>query len=478
MDGIEDKAFLHYQKVRRLHWDMVACNFDRGRGLGGNYHKRLDQIYRNTIAPGQRILEIGCGSGGLLAATKPGFGVGVDFSFEMVRRAQEKYPDLFFIQADAHRLCLNIQFDIVILSDLLNDVWDVQTVFREIQKVITPRTRIVINSYSRLWEIPLAVAQWLKIAKPIKPQNWLTVEDIDNLLFLEDFEVINQWQEIILPLPIPILSKIFNCFLVKLWPFKFLALTNIVIAFPRSQALISEPSVSVVIPARNEAGNILELFERTPEMGQYTELIFVEGHSSDNTYDVIKSIMTDHPERRCQLFRQEGEGKGDAVRMGFANAGGDILMILDADLTVPPEALPRFYIALREGKGSFINGVRLMYPMEDQAMRFVNLIGNKFFGVAFSWILGQPIKDTLCGTKALWKRDYELISNNRDYFGDFDPFGDFDLLFGAAKQNMKIVDVPIRYRSRTYGGTNIDRWRHGWMLVRMVIFAARRLKFI
>jgi glycosyltransferase involved in cell wall biosynthesis len=166
------------------------------------------------------------------------------------------------------------------------------------------------------------------------------------------------------------------------------------------------------------------------------------------------------------------------VRLGFQHAQGDILMILDADLTVPPEDLPRFYNALYKGRAEFINGVRLVYPMEKEAMRFLNLLGNKFFSLVFSWLLGQPIKDTLCGTKALWKTDYERIAANRSYFGDFDPFGDFDLLFGAAKLNLKIIEVPIRYRERTYGTTNISRWKHGWLLLRMVFFALRRIKFV
>jgi glycosyltransferase involved in cell wall biosynthesis len=184
------------------------------------------------------------------------------------------------------------------------------------------------------------------------------------------------------------------------------------------------------------------------------------------------------PEKNIKLFRQTGRGKGDAVRLGFKEASGDILMILDADMTVPPEDLNRFYNAIASGQGEFINGVRLVYPLENQAMRFINLIGNKFFSLAFSWLLGQPIKDTLCGTKVLHKSNYELIRSNRSYFGNFDPFGDFDLLFGAAKINLKIVEVPIRYRSRTYGDTNISRWRHSWLLIRMVFFAARRIKFI
>jgi glycosyltransferase involved in cell wall biosynthesis len=260
------------------------------------------------------------------------------------------------------------------------------------------------------------------------------------------------------------------------------ALTNFVIARPAAQMRAQEreraPTVSVIVPARNEAGNIEQIFQRTPELGGGTELVFVEGHSTDDTYAAIERAIAANPHRRAKLMRQTGKGKGDAVRLGFAEASGDVLMILDADLTVPPESLPRFYDALVGGRGEFVNGVRLVYPMEKQAMRLINLAGNKFFGLAFSWLLGQPIKDTLCGTKVLRKSDYERIAANRAYFGDFDPFGDFDLLFGAAKLNLKIVDLPIRYRERTYGTTNINRFRHGWLLIRMVAFAAWRIRFV
>jgi glycosyltransferase involved in cell wall biosynthesis len=187
--------------------------------------------------------------------------------------------------------------------------------------------------------------------------------------------------------------------------------------------------------------------------------------------------MQRYPQRRCKFLRQRGVGKGDAVRLGFENAEGEILMILDADLTVTPEDLLRFYAIVRSGKGEFINGVRLVYPMENQAMQFFNLIANKLFGWIFTWLIGQNVKDTLCGTKVLSKRHYEMIAANRKYMGEFDPFGDFDLLFGASRLNLRIVDVPVRYRERRYGTTNIRRWRHGWMLLKMVAFGLRRLKF-
>ncbi|HPX51304.1 MAG TPA: glycosyltransferase family 2 protein, partial [Deltaproteobacteria bacterium] len=364
-------------------------------------------------------------------------------------------------------------------SDLVNDLWDVQAVLSGLDRLCSPRTRIVINTYSRVWELPLRLTQKLGLSTPLLAQNWLTVEDICNLLHLAGYEDIRHFNEILWPVKTPILAGFFNRHLVKIWPFSCLSLSNFIVARkrPEKDAGAEEPLVSVIVPARNEAGNIDEIFARAPEMGAGTELVFVEGNSGDNTYEAIAKAMAKHPQRRCRLLRQTGTGKGDAVRLGFREASGDVLMILDADMTVPPEDLPRFYEALRSGEGEFINGVRLVYPMEKQAMRYANLLGNKFFSLAFSWLLGQPIKDTLCGTKVLSRANYEKIEKNRAYFGDFDPFGDFDLLFGAAKLNLKIVEMPIRYRERRYGETNIDRWRHGMILLRMVLFAMRRIKF-
>jgi ubiquinone/menaquinone biosynthesis C-methylase UbiE len=473
-----DPGQAKYQQERIRHWNEVAVRMDSWTGWGGYYHRRLAQVYGFLIPPRRKVLEIGCGRGDLLAALKPSTGVGIDFSEEMVRRAQQRYPELRFLCADAHSLDLDETFDAIILSDLVNDLWDVQAVLEHILPLTTPRTRIIINSYSRLWELPLALAGTLGLAKPNLYQNWLTVQDVANLLHLAGFEVIRHWEEILFPLPIPFLSSFLNRFVVKTRLFKALALTNFMLARPRLPVPAKDALVSVIIPARNESGNIPQIFARVPEMGMGTELVFVEGHSKDDTYAAIEREIASYPERKCKLLRQTGIGKGDAVRLGFAEASGDILMILDADLTVPPENLPRFYQVLRSGQGEFMNGVRLVYPLEKQSMRFLNLLGNKFFSLAFSSLLGQPIKDTLCGTKVLRKTDYDLIAANRSYFGDFDPFGDFDLLFGAARLGLKIMDLPIRYRERTYGSTNIDRWRHGWLLLRMVAFAAQRIKYV
>lgn len=464
------------------HWDQVSRQREDPHRPSAYYCQMLQHYYRFLIPRGLKVLELGCGHGDLLAGLKPSVGVGIDFSEKMLRVAQKKHPGLYFLQADVNEFELTEKFDVIILSDLVNDLWDVQWVLEKVRNICHPGTRLVLNFYNNLWRLPLAAVKWLGLGADMLEQNWFSPHDVYNLLKLAGFEVVHKRPIILWPLKISYLSTFANRYLATLLPFIWFTLANIVVARPDrardKHDVAAAPSVSVVVPARNEAGNIETILKEVPELGGQTELIFVEGHSTDNTFETIQQMIEQFQDRKCRLYRQTGTGKGDAVRLGFEKAQGDILMILDADMTVPPEDLTRFYNSIVGGRGEFINGVRLIYPMENHSMRFFNIIGNKFFSLAFSWLLGQPIKDTLCGTKVLWKRDYLTIANNRQYFGDFDPFGDYDLLFGAAKLNLKIVEMPIRYRARTYGATNIDRWRHGWILLKMVLFAARRIKFI
>jgi glycosyltransferase involved in cell wall biosynthesis len=256
---------------------------------------------------------------------------------------------------------------------------------------------------------------------------------------------------------------------------------NILTIRPIIKVEDSEPSVSVIVAARNEEGNIRNLVSRLPRLARRQELIFVEGGSQDQTWPTIQEVIAEHtrtPNFEIRAFQQSGKGKGDAVRLGFQEARGDILIILDADLSVPPEELPRFIEVLQKDHCEFANGSRLVYQMERQAMQFLNLLGNRLFGVAFTFLLGQPIRDTLCGTKALWATSYRQIVAERSYFGEFDPFGDFDLLFGAARLSLKIRDIPVHYKERVYGSTNISRFRHGLLLLRMTALAARRIRFV
>jgi SAM-dependent methyltransferase len=468
-----------YTEERRRYWEDYARTSSKWAGIRGYYQRRLAEIYKLSVPPGMRILELGCGDGELLARLQPAYGYGIDLSSQLIDRARSKFPGLHFETGDAGDLHFEGEFDFILCSDLLNDLWDVQTVFEQIARHCHPGTRVLINCYSRLWEGPRRLAERLGLAKPQLSQNWLTVEDIANLLTLGGFEVVRTSSEIMCPVRLPLLDTFCNRYLVKIWPFRWFGLTNFVVARPAPALPASpEPLVTVVVPARNEAGNIPAILDRVPSMGAGTELIFVEGNSSDQTYERIQQEIAARPGCTAKLYKQTGRGKGDAVRLGFDQAAGDLLMILDADLTVPPEDLPRFYEAWRTGRGDFINGVRLVYPMEDKAMRFFNLLGNKFFSLAFSWLLSQSVKDSLCGTKVLSKTHYQIIAENRAYFGEIDPFGDFDLLFGAARYNLKILDLPIRYRERKYGETNIQRWKHGVVLLRMVVLASRRIRFV
>ena len=442
-----------------------------------HYHRLLQRYFSFLIPPGQRVLEIGCGVGDLLAAVRPSHGVGIDFSSAMVEAARQRYPSLDFRVACAGEFSLDEQFDYILLSDLVNDLPDVQAVFARLHRFAHSRTRLVLNFFNYLWHPILGLAERMGAKAPTLPQNWLSSADMKNLLQLADWELIKLDTRILWPVRTPLLEPLLNRWLA---PFlRHVCLTVVLVARPRRQHPVhQEFRCTVVIPARNEAGNIEAAVQRTPDMGLGTEIILIEGHSSDNTWDEIRHVAAKHTDRPIKVLKQQSVGKGGAVREAFAAATGDLLFILDADLTMPPEQLPLFYEVARSGIADFVNGVRLVYPMEDAAMPFLNLVMNKLFSLAFGWLLGQSIKDTLCGTKVLFRTDYEAIARNRACFGDFDPFGDFDLLFGAAKQNLKIADLPIRYRARAYGETNIRRWKHGWLLCRMVWFAARRLKFI
>jgi len=273
------------------------------------------------------------------------------------------------------------------------------------------------------------------------------------------------------------LNKVFE-FIETLPIIKNLCVSNYIVARPIEKKVEQEMSVTVVIPCKNEKGNIEPAVQRLPKVGSHTEIIFIDGHSEDGTPEEIKRVIEAYPDLDIKFLVQDGKGKGDAVRKAFDAATQDILMILDADLTVPPEDIPKFYNAIVENKGEFINGTRLVYPMEDEAMRFLNMLGNHFFSLVFTFLLNQRLKDTLCGTKVLRKTHYDDIVANREYFGDFDPFGDFDLLFGASKLNLKITEVPIRYKARTYGETQISRFTHGWLLIKMSFFAIGKLKLI
>lgn len=465
----------------------MAPELDRWSHRNRYYYDDLARLHQFLIPSGSRVLEIGCGTGDLLAAINPAVGVGIDFAPAVVAIACQKHPQQTFYCLEAETLTPNLLdtehhcFDYILLSGVLGYLEDIQTTLEQLQPFCHPGTRLILTFHNYLWEPVLRVAEAMGQRRPQPIQSWLSMDDVVNLLSVTGYLPLKRGRRFLMPKRIPGLSFLMNRYLGPLPLIKHLCLTNFVVARPDPSlfATTEPPTCSVVIPARNEAGNIRDAIERLPQLGRHTEVIFVEGHSKDNTWAEIQALVETYQGpftlKACQ---QTGKGKADAVRLGFAQASGDILLILDADLTVAPEDLPHFVKVIASGRGEFVNGSRLVYPRSRAAMPWLNTLANKIFALLFSFLLEQPLKDTLCGTKVLTRRDYDRIAEGRRYFGDFDPFGDFDLLFGAAKLNLHIVEVPIRYQSRTYGESNIAHVKEGMILLKMCAYASRKLKFI
>lgn len=459
-------------------FDALADRRDKYIKMSSYYYNDLVNFFKFNIPEKSSIVEIGCGTGELISKLEPSRGLGIDLSLKSLEIARLKYPKLSFEQMNAEEITSNEKFDYVILSDTLSYLEDIQGAFMQIKKITTNNSRIILTYHNFLWQPLFSIAEFLKIKTPYVRSNWLNGYDVVNFLELSGYDVIKKGQRLLFPKYIPIFSWLVNKYIANLPIINRLCLTGYIIARPKFN-IEYKPSVSVIIPCRNERGNVEDAVIRTPAMGSHTEIIFVEGGSSDGTMDEIKRVCEKYSGQiDLKYMIQEGRGKGDAVRKGFSAAKGDILMILDADLTVPPEDLPKFYNAIADNVGEYINGSRLVYTMEKKAMRPLNMLANKFFSTAFSWLLNQRFKDTLCGTKVISRKNWDRLVANRKYFGDFDPFGDFDMIFGSAKLNLKIVEIPIRYKMRTYGETNISRFRHGWLLLKMVVFAMNKIKFI
>ncbi len=473
-------SYEEYMQGWEAFFDHYASTVNSWRRRNSGYHRALASLTKFYIPEGCRVLELGSGTGDLLASTNPAVGVGIDVSSQMIAVARRNHPEFRFAKMAAENLDLaGEKFDYVILSDLTGFLFDIRLALDRLRTVCHPGTRIIIHWYSRLWQPVVRLAETLGLKYPQPLLNWTTPEDMKNLLYLTNYQVIRYQKHILMPKQIPFVTRFFNRYLAHLPLIRHLCFTNWIVARPQDLTPSdSAPSVSVICPCRNESGNIQKIVNRLPQMGSHTELIFVEGHSKDDTLARCQRVRDETPAKDISVLAQQGRGKGDAVRLGFSKAKGDILMILDADISVAPEDLVHFYDALVKGKGDFINGSRLVYTMDPEAMRFMNLLGNRFFALLLSKLIGQSIKDSLCGTKVMFRSKYEELAKGRGYFGDIDPFGDFDLLFGAAKLNLRIAEIPIRYRQRIYGSTNINRFSDGLLLLRMSAKAASKLFFI
>ncbi len=416
------------------------------------YYLFLERLYAYTVPENMRILHLGCADGFILRSCKPIYAIGIDdSSFSSIFNAHNTffYDSLPVISVDK-------PFDYIVISvRWLKQTEDMQDLLKEIKRFCNADTRVIIEySYS------------------LAP---IIAQDVKNFCYLAGFDTITEKRELLIPIGVPLLADFLNYLVARLPIISAFCLMRLLIVRQTPETTQKEYSVSVIIPCKNEAGNIEGAVTRTPHMGTFTELLLVDGHSKDSTIKVMQEMVTKYPDKNIKWFVQSAKGKKNAVEEGFARAQGDIIMILDGDITVIPEELPKFYQALVSGKGECINGSRLVYPMDRAAMQPLNWCVNWLFGFILSYLIGQRVKDTLCGTKVFFKKDLKIIFSSKALFGDVDPFGDFDILCGAAYCNLKILDMPVHYKSRTYGAPGIAFFKSGLQLLYMCLMVFKKL---
>jgi SAM-dependent methyltransferase len=451
------------------------------------YYDTLQHLLRLIVPRGSRVLAVGCGSGEHLAALEPSLGVGVDISAAMLDIARRRHPGLEWHHQAAEELSLPEHevrdgkggFDFVLMVNVVGELADVLAAFKRLRPLVRPDTRLVIFSYNHLWEPLVRPAARLGLKLDNPTQNWLSMEDLRGFLHLAGFEVVKTGVRMPCPKYVPGLAELLNGVVGRLPVLQSLGFIRFLVARP--QAALPKPvreySCTVVVPCKNEEDNVPVIPERVPRMGSFTEIVFVDDASDDATAERVRQAMARHPDRPIKLVDGPGRGKGAAVRAGLAQASGDVFMILDADMTVMPEDLPSFFEAITENRGELINGTRMVYPLGGNSMRAANILGNKLFAMLFSFLIEQRVTDTLCGTKVLKRDDYARILAARDYFGDIDRWGDYDWIFGAAKNNLKIVELPIHYVERVAGVTKMtNRLRNARIMLRMCWAALWKLK--
>jgi SAM-dependent methyltransferase len=456
-DNWGPQALSQIREARRKQQHVIAGRRNDWIHSNRYFYDRLKRLLRFIVEPGKRVLDVRCETGHLLAAVMPSYGVGVEISEAMVSCARQQHPHLNFVQADAEDFELSEKFDYVLFNHIFDTI-DILRAFERIRQHCTAETRLVVINYNQLWQPILEVGSKIGLRSVFVEPNWVTEHDVDGFLKLAGFRPVRMHRLMLFPKWIPLLSSLLNDLFARLPGLRRLCLMQIIVARPLPLPVSErDVSISVVVPCRNEVGNIQIAAERIPCMGKNTEILFCDDKSTDGTADEIRRMQELYPDKSIRLIEGPGICKAENVWTGFRAAAGDVLMILDADMSVMPEELPMFLRALVSGEGEFINGSRLVYPPQRYAMKFTNMIGNKLFGLAFSFLLDQRIKDTLCGTKVLWRQGWVRIEQNLGDWGMKDLWGDYELLFGATKQHLEIVELPVHYQERIYGVTKMSK---------------------
>jgi CheY-like chemotaxis protein len=469
-------ALNEVREARRAHQDATAGRRDEWIRSNGYFYDRLKRALQFIVEPHKRVLELRCETGHLLASLIPSYGVGVEISDAMVECARSHYPDLHFVKSDPEALELNETFDYILFNHIFDTV-DILRALERIRQHCTPETQIIVINYNHLWQPILELASKIGLRSRFVEPNWITENDIRGFLKLAGFHPVRKHRLVLFPKPIPFFSSVMNEFLARLPGLRRLCLMQVMVARPHAPPKReADVTVSVVIPCRNEVGNVHHAVKRIPEMGGQTEILFCDDQSTDGTAEEVRRMQECYPDKDIRLVEGPGICKAENVWAGFRAARGDVLMILDADLTVMPEELPMFLRALVASRGGFANGSRLVYPMPHLAMKFANMVGNKFFGLVFSFLLDQRIKDTLCGTKVLWRTDWLRMEPNLGSWGSKDLWGDYELLFGASKLHLEIVEVPVHYQERIHGVTKMTKvFSNGLRMLRICWHAWYRL---
>ncbi len=459
------------KEVVEEHFDEIAKNYDYWKKKNWYYYSTIKTHIGRIIPPGAAVLEVGCGTGEILNSVNPSRGVGIDISSEMVKIAQQKFPQHTFIHSPIENLELSEKFDYIIMVDVVDHVYDVMSVFENLYRFCKPTTQIILTTINPWWDPILTFMEKFGAKMPEGPHNFIEKRNLSNMIELLDFSVSYSGYLLLFPKYIPVLSFLANSLGTRLWGLsKCSSVQHMIIQPLAKNETDLNYGCSVVIPCYNEAGNIAEAIRRVPKIGKYTEIVVVNDGSKDNTAAIVKGMQKDYPNLKLVDY-SPNRGKGQAVKAGFDAATQEVIMILDADISTPPEELPRFFRPINQGRCQFVNGTRMVYPMEQQAMRTANLFGNKIFGLIMTFITQQHLTDTLCGTKALLKKDYARMTWGKD------KWGDFDLLFGAAKNGNKIMEVPVHYLSRKAGDSKMKAFKHGTHLLHACWLGFKELVF-